>query len=183
MKIIKLLLVVVLTTSGFLFLESLIFSSGGKQVNYITVGDIGSPIGKKNGVPPGGISVLDFEKPVPENVTITTVKFATADEEKNRVRLKIWRLIDNEYKVVAKSELFSIARGLNSFEVENIKAKKGDFLGIFMELNEIDRSSAHLYKGRVYVVGDNDIIPKGTVYKDTLCGFTFQIQGVVTAGD
>ena len=181
MKTIKSLLVMGFVVIGFVYLESLLLNSDKKNVNLITVGDLGAAMGSKNDVPPGGISVLDFEKQVPEDMSITTVKFySNADE--NKVRLKIWRLKDDAYyEVVAKSKVLSLVAGLNVFEVDNIEAKKGDFLGVFMASSEIDRSTSHRDKGRFYVVGDNDVIPKNTVYKDALTGYTFLVYGLSTA--
>lgn len=180
MQILKTLLVISVVVISFLFLEKLLFSSSGQNAGFITVGDIAAPWGKKNEVPLGGISVLDFEKQVPEDMTITTAKFYT-NAETNKVRLKVWRLIGNAYEAVAKSDLLTLSKGLNVFELDNIKAQKGDYMGIFMESNEIDRSTIHRFKGRVYVIGDNDIIPQDTTNKDALTGYTFLTYGLKTA--
>lgn len=182
MEMIKSFFIIVVVVSTFIFLEKSLFSFGNKEFGYVKVGDISSSIGSNHEVPPGGISVLDFEKRVPEDMVITSVKFYT-NAANNKVRLKVWRLKGIKYEVVAKSNLLSITQGTNHFDLSNIRAKKGDYLGIFMESNEIDRSSIHRFKGRVYVVGDNDEIPKNTVYKDSLSGYTFIINGLVTRGN
>lgn len=177
MKTIKSLLVVAVVICGFLAIENQLLSSRNRPASFITVGDLETASGTQNEVPSGGISVLDFEKQIPEDMTITTVKFLT-NAESNKVRLKIWRKNNEAYEVVAKSDEFSLSKGLNVFEVDNIDAKKGDFLGIFMASNEIDRSKVYRFKGRVYVVGDNDNIPINTVYKDALTGYTFLVYGL-----
>lgn len=177
----KIIYLPVILVVSFLFysLEGLIIhKQNGTEKVYI-VGDLEGLMGIKPEVPPGGISVLDFEKEIVEDMTMTSVKFySTADS--NKVQLKLWRLINNSYEVVAKSEYFSLSKGLNSFPVE-IPAKKGDYIGIFMLSSEIDRSALHRVKGRVYVVGDKDVIPKDTPYKDAPCGYAFQIYAIGTS--
>ena len=190
MRLIKILIVIISIVSAFVLLEKTLFSFLKNEiVNYIKVGDIDSRLNVKNGVPPGGISVIDFEKLVPEDISVTSIKLYS-NAVHNRVRLKIWRLIGEKYEVVGKSDLLSIKNGINDFdlstslfEFESIRAKKGDYLGLYMESSEIDRSSIHRFKGRVYVVGDNDEIPKDTIYKDSLSGFSFEVTGKVTLGD
>lgn len=143
----------------------------------LAFGSLESPLGMKNASPPGGISVLDFEKPVQTDITINEVKILS-NAVSDQVRLKIWRLNGNVYQAVAESNMLAITKGINKIHVDNISAKKGDFLGLYMQTNEIDRSRKHMALGRVFAMGDAKEIPKDTAARDEQTGYTFSVHGI-----
>lgn len=143
----------------------------------LAIGSLESPLGMKNEAPPGGISVLDFEKPVKIDITINEVK-VLSNAEDDQVRLKIWRLNGNVYQVVAESKMLAITKGINKIHIDNIVAKKGDFLGLYMQASEIDRSGKYTAMGRVYALGDAKEIQKDTKARDGQTGYAFSVHGI-----
>jgi hypothetical protein len=163
--------------TGYAFLASGPEVPRDSKIDNLTIGSLESPLGMKNAAPPGGISVLDLEKPVKTDITINEVKIlsnATSD----RVRLKIWRLNGNIYQAVAESTLLDITTGINKIHIDSISAKKGDFLGLYMQSNEIDRSQKYTAMGRVYAIGDAKEIQKDTPSRDGQTGYTFSAHGI-----
>lgn len=172
----KLLLLLPLSILVLLLLESAYFSFINKQVRIITLGSMESPIGLSNSVPEGGISVIDFEKPVNNGISINEIELLS-NADANVVRLKIWRLEDGVYKVVAQSKLLTLTKGVNLFTLDNMVAQRGDFLGLYMRLGEIDRSAKYRFKGRVYALGDADTIQENTQARDAQTGYAFTVKG------
>lgn len=143
----------------------------------VTIGSLENPQGMKNEAPPGGISVLDFEKPIHTDISINEIRIIS-NAARDQVRLKIWRLNGNVYQAVAESDLLTITKGINKIHIDNISAKKGDFLGLYMQANEIDRSGKYTTMGRVYALGDAKEIQKDTPARDGQTGYTFSVHGV-----
>lgn len=182
MKKIKLPIIIFLTLILLFFLQSVFFSVLGLKDKPLTFGSIESPLGMKNDVPAGGISILDFEKPVEENILIKELKIIS-NADTNDIRLKVWRLKGDTYEAVAESKLFKLTKGGNTFPVDNVFAKKGDFLGLYMKSSEVDRTLNHRFKGRIYVVGDLDAILKDTGAHDAQAGYAFLVSGIAPPDD
>lgn len=176
----KLLFTLIISSLLLLLLENAYFSFINKHVRNMTVGGLENPMGINNEVPPGGISVIDFEKPVKNGISINEIKLLS-NADANVVCLKIWRLEGNVYKVAAKSKLLTLTKGVNSFAVENMVAQRGDFLGLYMKSSEIDRSANYRLKGRIYAVGDMDAIQKDSPAHDGQTGYAFIVSGTGTA--
>lgn len=158
------------------FFENLLISFIATPVRDLEVGSLVAPMGMNNEVPQGGISVLDFEKPIEEDISITSLQILS-NANGNQVRLKVWRLKNDGYEVAIKTNLLNLTKGVNSFSIDNLLAKKGDYLGLYMQTSEIDRSRVHATKGRAYVVGDFDSIEKNTKAHDGQTGYTFLVKG------
>lgn len=163
--------------TGYAFVASGIEVPRDSTLDNFTIGSLENPQGMKNETPPGGISVLDFEKPIHTDITINEVKILS-NAASDQVRLKIWRLNGNVYQAVAESNLLAITKGVNKIHIDKISAKKGDFLGLYMQTNEIDRSGKHTAMGRVYAVGDAKEIQKDTPARDGQTGYTFSVHGI-----
>ena len=179
MQKIKMSIVVISTALAFLFIEHAFFQIIHKPIKYLAVGNLDYPIRQKDAVPDGGLSIIDFDKSVDADIQINSLKILSNDD-KNEVRLKIWRLMDNgNYKVIAQTNAFSLTLGTNVLYLKDfIIAKKGDILGLYMKNSEIARSSKNLGKGRIYSIGDQDKIQKNTTLKDHYSGYLFVVYGM-----
>lgn len=137
------------------------------------IGKIHMPDFRPWNVDESGISLVDLEKSVEEEIKIYSFKVHSLS--KNKARLKVWRQTEEgDWVVMEESDLIDLKFGTNSIRLKKpLLAQKGDYLGLFISKGNISRNIP--YEGsKVYSWGDVRKITNQSKREDRAGGYSFQ---------